>query len=333
MATGNVLPSNLSIVGIAKQASQGTGVAATNFLRHTDVKPQPNIPYLSDDSYQGDMAKVHDLIQGPTSTAFELDTNLYADEIGWPLASLLGDLAVTGTADPFTTTFALLNSAQGQTKYYTLTDWNGLNATQYVDCKANELSLSYTADGLVTVNSKWDGISISAVSSTQPTASYTATRAQPSWRAAVSINSLTGPLVTDLSLDLKRTNIPIPAMQSTQSQPVAAVFNAGDLDFTGSATMVFDSTNGETVYGYFKTGAIIPITVDLTVSETQAHEVKFVTTQALMTMATVQRASASYVSLALQFEGVANTTDVGTSAGRGPVKATTKAGIASGVYA
>lgn len=333
MATGNILPSNLSIVGIAKQTVQGTGVAPSNFLRHTDVKPQPNFPYLSDDSFQGDMAKVHDLIQGPTSTSFELDGNLYADEIGWALASLLGDVATTGTTDPFTTTFSLLNSAQGQTKYYTLTDWNGLNATQYIDCKANELSLSYTADGLVAVNSKWDGVSISAVSGTQPTASYMSTRAQPSWRTAVSINSIVGTLVQDISIDLKRTNIPIPAMQSTAAQPVAAIFNAGDLDFTGSATVVFDSTNGETIYALFKTGAIVPISLDLTVSETAAHEVKFVSTNALINMASIQRASASFVSLSIQFEGIANTTDVGASAGRAPVKATTKSGTASGTYA
>jgi len=333
VATGNIIPSNLSIVGIAKQSVKGTGVAATNFLRHTDVKPQPNVPYLSDDSYQGDMAKVHDLIQGPTSVAFEVDGNLFTDEIGWPLASLLGDVSTSGTSDPYTTTFSLLNSAQGQTKYYTFTEWNGLNATQYVDCKANELSLAMSADGLVTVSSKWDGVSISAVSSTQPTASYTATRAQPSWRAAVSINSLTGPLVTDLSLDLKRTNQLIPAMQSTAAQAVADVFNAGDLDYTMSGTLIFDSTNGETIYNYFKAGTIVPITVDLTVSETQAHEVKLVCTTAQITQATLQRASASYISLAITAEGIANTTDVGASGGRGPVKATTKSGLASGTYA
>jgi hypothetical protein len=333
MATGNLVGSELSIVGIAKQTTQGTGVAATNFLRHTDVKPQPNIPYLDDMSFQGDMAKIHDKIQGPTSTSFELSTNLFADEVGWPLASLLGDLTVTGTQDPFTTTFSLLNSGQGQTKYYTLTDWNGVNATQYVDCKANELSLAFTADGLVTCDSKWDGISISAVSSTQPTASYLTTRAQPAWRAAVSINSLVGPLVQDISLDLKRTNIPVPAMQSTQAQPVAAIYNAGDFDYTGSATVVFDSTNGETIYNYYKAGTIIPLTVDLTVSETNAHEVKFVSTQTQITMATVQRASANFVTLAIQFEGIANTTDVGTSGMRAPVKVTTKSPTASGTYA
>jgi len=331
MATGNLVPSELSIIGIAKQSVIGTGVAPTNYLRLTDVKPQPNVPYLADNSFQGDMAKVHDLIQGPTSTSFEMNSNLYADEIGWVLASLLGDVSTSGTQDPFTTTFALLNSTQGQTKSYTITDWNGSDGTQYVDSKANELALSYTADGLVTVDSKWDGIT--AASTTQPTATISATHALPAWKNTVSINSLSGPLVTDLSLSIKRTNVPVPAMAASSTQPVAAIFNAGDLDYTGSATVVFDTTNGNTIYGYFKNGTIVPLVIDLNSTESAAHEVKFTSTQALITMATLQRASANYVSLAIQFEGVANTTDVGASAGRSPVKATTKSGTASGTYA
>lgn len=332
MATGNLVPSELTVTGIAKQASVGTGLAATNFFRNTNVVPQPNVPYLPDNSFQGDMAKVHDLIQGPTSSSFQLDGNLYADEIGWALASLLGDLTVTGTQDPFTTAFSLLNSTQGQTKSYTITDWNGSDGSWYVDSKCNELSLAYTADGLTTYTSKWDGIAVS--STTQPTPSFTATHALPSWKTSVSINSLVGPLVHDISLDLKRTNVLVPAMQSTSAQPVAAIFNAGDLDYTGSMTLAYDTTNGNTVYGYFKNGTVIPLTIDLNTTENAvAHEVKFVSTQAIVTMATLQRSSANYVTLQIQFEGVANTTDVGSSAGRAPVKVTTKSQIASGTYA
>jgi hypothetical protein len=331
MATGALIPSELTVVGIAKQTVIGTGVAATSFFRNTDVKPQPNVPYLPDNSFQGDMAKVHDLIQGPTSTSLELSGNLYADEIGWALASLLGDVATTGTQDPFSTTFALLNSSQGQTKSYTITDWNGSTGRQYIDCKCNELSLAYTADGLVTVDSKWDGISYT--STTQPTSSFGATHALPAWKNSVSINSLVGPLVLDLSLDLKRTNVLVPAMQSTAAQNVAAIFNAGDLDYTGSATIAFDATNGPTLEGYFTAGTTVPLTFDINTTETNSHEVKFVSTNSLITMATIQRASANFVTLAIQFEGVANTTDVGTSAGRAPVKVTTKSQITSGTYA
>jgi len=331
MATGNFVPTELSVVGIAKQASIGTAVVATNFFRLSGVKPQPNVPYLPDNSFQGDMAKVHDLLQGPTSSSFEMDGALYADEIGWPLASLLGDLTVTGTQDPVTTTFSLLNSAQGQTKSYTITDWNGADGSQYVDCKANELALAYTADGLITYNSKWDGITVA--STTQPTASFGATHAAPAWKNTVSINSLVGPLVHDLSLSIKRTNTAVPAMQSTSAQPVAAIFNAGDIDYTGSATLVYDTTNGNTIYGYYKNGTVIPLVVDFNTTETNTHEVKFTSTQTIITQATLQRASANYVELAIQFEGVANTTDVGTSAGRSPVKATTKSQILTGTYA
>lgn len=332
MATGNLVPSELTIVGIGKQASIGTGVAATNFFRLTDVKPQPNVPYLPDNSFQGDMTKVHDFVQGPTSSSFELSGSLYSDEIGWPLASLLGDLTVTGTQDPFTTTFSLLNSTQGQTKSYTITDWNGTDGSWYVDSKANELALAYTADGLVTANSKWDGIAVSTT--TVPTASFASSHTLPAWKTGVSINSLVGPLVTDLSLTIKRTNVAVAAMQSTQAQNVAAIYNAGDLEYTGSATVVYDVTNGNTIYGYFKNGTVIPLSVDLTSTEGgQSHEVKFQSTTTQITMATLQRASANYVSLALQFQGIANTTDVGASAGRSPVKATTKSSVTSGTYA
>lgn len=332
MATGNILPSELTVVGIGKQTTVGTGVAATSYIRTTSLTPQPNVPYLPDNSFQGDMAGTHDLVQGPISSSFELNSNLYADEIGWPLASLLGDLTVSGASDPYTTAFSLLNTPPGQTKRYTLLDWNGATSRQFIDATCNELALTLTDEALVTVNSKWDAIALG--STTQPTQSYPGTLALPAWKAVISINSLVGTIVLDCSLDLKRTNVPIPGMESTSSQTVAAIFNAADLKYTGSATLVYDSTQGPVVEGYFLNGTVVPLIIDLNTTEaTFAHEVKLTSTATVITGATLTRDSATYVKLAITFEGKANTTDVGTSAGKAPVKATTKAGNVSGTYA
>lgn len=332
MATGNLIPTELSFVGIAKETVPNTPVAPSNYLRPTGLTPQIVIPPLADNSITGDMGKTANIVQGPTQQTFQIDGPVFCDEIGWSLAALLGDLTVTGAGDPFTTTFSLLNTSPGQPKTYTITDYNGSQARAYANSVCSELTVNFTSDGLVTYTSMWQGIGFATA--TKPTQSYTTTVVQPAWAATVSLNAIVGVLVTDFSITIKRTVTPVPALGG---QSVDAQFAGGDLEATGSLTAVYDSTNGETVIGLY-TGSAgastqVPLSIDLSPAGSPARELKFQMTTAVLDNVTNTRETASYNKLACTFQGVKNATDVGTSAGKAPVKVTTKAGLASGTYA
>lgn len=329
MAFGNMIPSEASTVSIAKQSVQGTGVTATNVLRGTTLSPQPNVPPLEDDSIQGFSSKVSGLQIGQKSTSYGLDGPLYASEAGWPLASLLADAVGTGASDPYTWTFAALNTAPMQSKYHTITDWNGSDGVQYVDSKCNEWSMSVSADQLATQSSKWDGVSVTTT--TQPAISADASSvALPSFLATLSINSLSGPKTTAAMVDVKRTNTPLPAIGAAS---VGAIFNGADVDYTGSATVVYDSTNGITILGYYTAGTIVPIVLNLDTGATPDRQVQTTATQCLIDKATVVRDLGKYMVLNITWHGVGNATDQGASLGHSPCKVQLKAGLAAAVYA
>jgi len=321
-----LVPSYRSVLGIAKEATEGTAAVPTAFFRPTDLKPAVKQVYLDDTGMRGSMAKTYDQVQGPYSTEYEIDGDLHVDEIGWPLAGLLADLTVTGAADPYSTTFSLLNSGQGQPPSYTLTDYNGNNARAFAGCRFSDLAVKYTAAGLVTYTAKAVGRSF-AVGAT-PTPSFPAYPALPSWRATVSLAGSTAALVTDVEVDLKRTVQAVAGLGGSQA-PVA-VYADADLECTGSLTVVYDTTQGETVYSNYLNGTKVILVVDLT---NGTRELKFTMSQTQIDDATLNRGSGKYAELACKFTAQANTTDVGTSGGYSPVKALTQSGVAAGTYA
>src|SRR5437016_2060817 len=115
-----------SFLGIAKETTPGTAVAATAILPVTDAKPKINVMYLPDEGMRASQAKTYGEVQGPTYAEYEYGGAVYADAIGWPLVGVLGDLATTGASAPFTHGIALLNSG-ALTPTYTLSDYNGVN--------------------------------------------------------------------------------------------------------------------------------------------------------------------------------------------------------------
>jgi len=319
-----LVPSYRSVLGIAKETVEGTAVAPTAFFRATDLKPAVKQVYLDDTGMRGSMAKTYDQVQGPYSTEYEIDGDLHVDEIGWPLAGLLADLTVTGAADPYSTAFSLLNSGQGQPPSYTLTDYNGNNARAFAGCRFSDLAVKYTAAGLVTYTAKAVGRSF-AVGAT-PTPSFPVYPAQPGWRATVSLAGSTAALVTDVEVDLKRT---VNAVAAMGVQGPSAVYADADLECTGSLTVVYDTAQGETVYGDYLNGTKVILIVDLT---NGTRELKLTMSQVQIDDATLNRGSGKYAELACKFTAQANTTDVGTSGGYSPVKALTQSAQPSGTY-
>ena len=316
-----------TFLGIAKESTAGTAVAPTNYLRVTGLTPasQPNA--LMDESLQGSMVKNYDTLAGVNQTAVGVEGNVYADEIGWFLASILGDVATTGASDPFSTTFAIKNN--GQPKTYTLTDYDGNAATAYAGMMCSDLTITYSQDGLAAFSSSWVGLNQASAST--PTETPGTTKALPTWAAAPTINSLGTFKVIDYSCAIKRTVSAEGTLSNSQNPTI--IFAGGDLDVTGTATLVYDTSSGPTALGYSRAFTQIPFIVDLVSPASANRELKIQTSNVTFTTAPLGRSAGRYATLAVSWQSNANATDVGASGGKGPILVTTKSATTSGTYA
>jgi hypothetical protein len=278
-----------------------------------------------DDGLQGSMVKNYDTIPGVYQSTVGLGGNVYSDEIGWLLASILGDVATTGAGDPYSTTFSAKNN--GQPKTYTLTDYDGVAAQAWAGCMCSDLSLTFSQDALLTYAATM--AALSAASASTPTETPGTTKALPTWASTVTINSLSTFKVIDLSVDIKRTVSTEGTLANSQTPSI--VFAGGDLDVTGSATLVFDTTAQG--YARVSTGNAFPIVVDLVSPASANREVKLQMSACQFTATPAERTLGRYETLAVTFQTNANSTDAGASGGKSPIKATTKAANPSGTYA
>lgn len=91
------LATPLSFLGVGKEATRGTGVAATAFIPVKTITPEDVIKYLPVETLQGSMVKVYGDVQGYHNTVFEIAGPVFADTIGWPLFGVLGDVSFTAS--------------------------------------------------------------------------------------------------------------------------------------------------------------------------------------------------------------------------------------------
>lgn len=321
-----LVPSYRSLLGIAKETVEGTAVPPTFFLRPTGMKPAIKQSYLADLGMRGAMAKTYDQVQGPFSADYEVDADLRLGEVGWFLAGVLGDVATTGSSDPYTTTFALLNSGQGQPPTYTLTDFNGENARAYAGCRFSDVSFKFAAAGLATVTAKAVGRTFATA--TTPVPSFSAYPVQAAWQAAVSLAGSAAVKVSDAQIDLKRT---VTATPNLGIQAPGDIYADGDFDVTGTLTVMYDTALGETVYGYYLTQGALPLIV--TLANGANRSLTLTMSQVQIDDATLTRGAGKYAELACKFTAHADTTDIGASAGYSPILASLKNGVAAGIYA
>lgn len=318
-----LVAAELSFLGIALETTPGTPVAPTNFLRVTGLTPSGQPNYHMDDSMQGSQVKTYNSVAGVNQSSVPFGGYIYADEIGWALASILGDVAVTGASDPYSSVFAAKNN--GQPKTYTLTDFDGSGATAWGGAMCSDLQISYGQDALATYAATWAALNFASAST--PTNSTGATVALPTWAAQVTINSLSTFKVIDFQCDIKRT-VSVEATLANSQWPTI-VFAGGDLDVTFSATLVFDTT----ALGYSRSGTQVPVVVDLISPASANRELKLQMSASTFTAAPVERQLGRYATLAVTGQANANATDVGASGGKSPIKVTTKSATPTGTYA
>jgi hypothetical protein len=328
------LPRSRSYLGIAKETrptpgASPTAVAATDFIPYTAITPFDNITYLDDKGIRGSMVEQYNTIQGKIHSEFDFSGDVFPDTVGYVFAGVLGDVATTASAAPYTHTMALLNSqANGaQPTTYTLSDYYSLGSSStrlFSGVQFASIDTKFSADALLTYSAK--GFGYQSIVSANPSPSFSTVSPLPSWTGSVTLAGSVTAIMSEGNVNITRPVTPIHTVDGTQ-RPYQLF--AGPLTVEGSMLLVLES---DAQLNYYLNNTQPSLVVDFSAgSGASLTEVRFQMTKCAFKVAKIERGK-DYVELNVNYQAQANTTDIGASSGYSPIKVTLQNAKASGTY-
>jgi len=320
-----------SYIGIAKEVTKGTVVAPTDFIpvAKDSLKPVDIVDPLYDTGLRGSNVVNYAYIQGRTRSTFDFGGAVFADTIGYGLAGLLGSVATTGASAPYTHTISLLNSLTSdvdvQPISYTLTDFYAVDVRSYPGCQFSDFSLKFNADGMLEYDTKTTGWASSTVA--DPTPTFSTVLPTPVWRGTVSIGGSAVATAMEGSIEMTRGVTPIYGISNTQNP--YQVF-LGALEVTGSIKFVMEN-DSQLINFLNNTQPAIVLNWAYGTGAT-AVQIQATISKGAYTAAMIERGD-DFVSVAIELNAQANTTDDGASGGYAPIKWVLQNAKASGTYA
>jgi len=323
-----------SYIGVAKEATHGTAVAPSTYIpvAVSKLKVQDLIDPLFDEGLRGSVVKNFAYVQGRRRATVEFGGPVFADTFPWAVAALLGSVTTTGASAPFTHTVSLKNAsttgADVQPTSLTLTDFYAAQVRSYPGCRIHDLTLTFSAEGLLDYDAK--GTSWGSATVSTPTPSFSTLTPVPTWQAQVTIggsvvaNSVSG------EINLTRPVNPVYAIgtSSGSTQQPYSVF-VGALETKGKFTFVMED---DTQLTNFLSNTQPAITVNWTNgSGATATQIQYTLTKGAYTVAQIERTK-DFVQVMIEFEGLGNTTDAGATAGYNNIKWTFQNAVTSGTY-
>lgn len=320
-----------SYLGIAKEATKGTPVSATDFIpvAKDSLKPVDIIDPLYDTGLRGSNALNYNYIPGRSRSTFDFGGAVFADTIGYSIAGVLGAVATTGSSAPYTHTISLFNSLTSgvdvQPISYTLTDFYAVDVREYPGCQFSDFSLKFNADGMLEYDSKTTGWKSSTT--TDPTPTFSTLLPTPVWRGTVSVGGTAVATGMTGNIDMKRPATPIYGISNTQ-QPYQVFL--GPLEVTGKITFVMEddsqllnylnNTQPALVFNWNYGSGSSEVQIQATLSK------------GAYTTGMIERGD-DFVKVTVDINGQATTTDAGASGGYSPIKWVLKNAKPSGTYA
>lgn len=328
------LPRSRSFLGIAKETRPTPGlaptaVAATDFIPFTTITPFDNITYLDDKGIRGSMTEEYNVIQGKIHSEFDFGGNVHADTIGYMLSGVLGDVTTTGSVPPYSHAIALLNSqaTNGQPTTFTISDYYSLgagNTRLFAGCQFSEIDVKFSADALLTYSTKAFGYQ--SVASTNPVPSFSSVSPIPAWSGSVTFAGASTAFMSEGNVKISRPVTPIFTVDGTQ-RPYQLF--AGPVAVEGSMLLVMES---DAQLNYYLNNTQPAVSIQFSEVSPGTTKLTFTMTKCAFTVGKVERGK-DYIEVNTNFKALANTTDVGSSAGFSPIKATVVNSKVSGTYA
>jgi hypothetical protein len=319
-----------SYLGIAKEATKGTPVTPTAFIpvAQGKLKATDIVMPLYDEGLRGSIVKDYAYIPGRKYSTVEFGGPVFADTIPWAIAGILGSVTTTGASAPYTHAIALKNASavavDAQPTAFTLTDFYAANVRAYAGCQIHDFGFTFTADGLLDYDAKATGFA-SATAAT-PTPSFSTVTATPVWQGTVTVGGTSISNAVDGSIMLTRPATPIFGISNTQNP--YSVF-LGALEVKGSVTFVMED---DTELTRFLSNTQPSLVFNwANGAGATATQISVTATKGAYVAAVIDR-SGDYVTVKVDFTGIANTTDVGSTGGYAPVKFTIQNAVTSGTY-
>ena len=319
-----------SYLGVAKETTKGTAVAPTDFIPvlASKLKPVDKIGELYDEGLRGSLVKNYAYIQGRAYTELDFGGPVFADTFGYVLGGLLGDVTTTGASAPYTHSISVKNAtgtgSDAQPTAFTLTDFYAANVRYYPGSQIHDVSLKFTADGLLDYDAKASGFPSSTT--TAPTPSFSTQIPIPTWVATVSIGGSSISNSVEGNVDMARAITPIFGISNTKSP--YAVF-LGDLEVKGKIRFVMEN---DTQLTNFLTNTQPAITFNWSQGAgASATQVQFTVTKGAYVAAMIDR-SKDFVEVEIDLNAQGNTTDAGATAGYSPIKWVLQNAKTSGTY-
>lgn len=318
-----------SFLGIAKEATSGTPVAPTDYfpIEISKLKPEDHDIKIMDTASRGSNVKNYGSIKGRRWSTFAMGGPVFADMIGYFLAGILGECVTTGASAPYTHVISTLNSATAgattQPKSFTITDYNAVVARAYPGMNVEEVTFTFTKDGLLEFDAKLTGWG--SADAATPTATFSGVLPVATWLAVFSIAGTSISNMVDGSITIKRAASVIHT--SNGSRDPWDIF-LGPVEVSAKFTCIMED---ETQYVHFQNNDTPAFSISWSDGAgATATQVQAVFTKGAYTTLVTDR-SKDYIEVQFTIEAQANTTDKGVT-GMSPIKWTLQNAKVSGTY-
>lgn len=317
-------PSHLAVLMASKETTPGTATAPAMSIPWKTLTPKDDLALIPDEGVRGAPVDNYGQLPGPRGSELDVGGDVFADSIGWLLASVLPDLVVTGSSAPYTNVFSTLCSGDTQPTSQCWTIFDPLGTWQYPGMQWSELSFKWNADGYLTWSAK--GMGWGYVSGSTPTPSFSTTP-KPVANWAVT-NKLAGTqvFVADGELTIKRKMSVIRGANGTQNP--YRIFT-GDISVDGKLTTVMEDSSQRTI---FQAGTLQSFDCIFLQGTSAAQNGLTLHCNTVAYTDGTPNYGKDYIELPVTFKASANSADVGASGGYSPIKATLLNALPSGTY-
>lgn len=321
-------PSVRSYLGIAKEVTPAVAVAPDAFIpiAKDSFKPTDVIAPLYDQGLRGSMVENYNYIQGRRHTEIDVAGPAFADTVGYWLGGILGVVDTTGVSAPYTHAITLRNATTGdaQPTSFTLTDYYVAENRVYPGCKVTDFAMTFNSDGMLEYTAKLMGHPSETEVASTPSFSQVVPTAV--WRGTVSIGGLAVGYITAGTITMTRKAEAIFGINADQGP--YEVF-LGAIDAKGQMTFVME--NDDQLINFLdNTQPTLTFTWAAGTGAT-ATEIGFTVGLGAYTTASIDRGG-DHVALTVDFGGLGNTGDAGSTLGYAPIKWQLKNADPAGTY-
>ena len=303
--------------GMAIETTYGTPVAAPVYwVPVKSPKISAMITEVDDDALRGSMVKNYMQIPTVRHDEYTFTTYVYYDTLPALIRSILGGTdVITGSADPYTHTLSLLNNSlatANQPPSYTFFDFDGKTCRQLPAGQVDELSIKFTATGLVELTVKVLSFPFTTIAA--PSSAFTAVTAAPSWDCTPTINSVVNVRVVDGEISLKRSSKPLHVL----GQQAPYKIQVGPLEIDGKMTFL---NTDDSELGWYTADSTVPVNLVFTPPQSTTHTWTIDMNACKAKNAVQERGADGVIVTSFDLVPLPNTTDA-NSGGVSPIKST-----------